>query len=121
MMPGGQGSRTIRGVAVASLLLAALTGCGYPAVQPGNLRLTSSLRTALSARNEGWLKINEDQINDLHQRGEMRDDEHEAFRAIIEQARQGDWQGAERAALGLQRAQRPTAEQIEAVTLPSKS
>lgn len=117
MMSSGKRLSKIRGVILASLLLAAV-GCGYPAVQPGNQRLTSSLRTALSARNEGWLKMNEDLINERHQSGAMHDDEHEAFLAIIEQARQGDWAGAERAALGLQRAQRPTGVQIEAVTLP---
>jgi hypothetical protein len=94
------------------LLLAFFTGCGYPNAEPSNKRLISSLRTALSARNDQWLTANEKLVRERHKQGDMREDEFAAFQVIIEQARGGDWQGAERAAVDFQRAQRPTEEQL---------
>lgn len=94
------------------LLTFTANGCGYPAASPNNLRLIASLRTALSARNGVWLKANEDLMQKRHNEGAMQDAEFEAFQAIIQQAREGDWSGAEREAVKFQRAQRPTAEQI---------
>lgn len=93
-------------------LVALVAGCGYPNAQPNNKRLITSLRTALSAKNDQWLQANEKLVQQRHQQGEMSDDEHAAFVEIIEQARGGDWQGAEQAALDFQRAQRPTDEQL---------
>jgi hypothetical protein len=91
----------------------AFIGCGYPAAQPANQELIASLRTALSARNEVWLAQNEEKIESRRSAGRMNDDEYEAFKAIVAQARAGDWTGAERASLDFQRAQRPTDVQIE--------
>lgn len=102
------------------LLLLLVTGCGYPVAEPGNMRLISTLRTALSARNEQWLQANEDLINTRHEQGEMRDEEYEAFQSIIQQAREGDWASAEREAVKFQRAQRPTEEQIQRLRERSK-
>jgi hypothetical protein len=106
-------SRARFSAAVWLILLPTLvSGCGYPNAQPNNKRLISSLRTALSARNDQWLTANEKRVGERHKQGEMDDDEFAAFQEIIEQARGGDWQGAERAAVDFQRAQRPTEEQI---------
>jgi hypothetical protein len=91
------------------------TGCSYTEVQPINLRAISSLRTACSARRSDWLKDNVDLIEKRRAAGEMRDDEYETFMAIVRQAEGGDWSGASAACLAFQKAQRPTAEQIEAV------
>ena len=90
-------------------------GCSYPVAEPINMELISSLRTALSARNEEWLKANADIVEERHASGEMRDDEYAAFKGIIDQARAGQWAEAEKATLKFQRAQRPTREQIDEV------
>jgi len=91
------------------------SGCSYPVAEPINMELISSLRTALSARNEQWLKANAEIVEERHASGEMRDDEYGAFRGIIDQARAGNWADAEKATLKFQRAQRPTREQIDEV------
>lgn len=98
---------------VWALGLALVAGCGHPQVAPVNLRLTASLRTALSARNEEWLAQNEKLVEERHQAGQMGDDEYASFRAIIDQARGGDWEGAERESVALQKAQRPSQEQVD--------
>ncbi|MFO0948328.1 MAG: hypothetical protein U1D30_20800 [Planctomycetota bacterium] len=116
MIPNTCTPRFRAGGMLALLLLAVLPlGCGYPAAKPANLPLISSLRTALSARNGEWLRMNEEKIQSRHQAGEMGDDEHAAFMAIIQQARDGDWEGAEKAVMRFQRDQRPTREQIEQI------
>ena len=105
-------------LSVLFLLLASamLFGCGRPQVAPKNLHLTASLRTAISAQNAEWLEQNAQIIQERHQSGEMSDDEHEAFQAIFEEARAGNWREAEEEALALQKAQRPTDEQVEQVS-----
>src|SRR5690606_30979089 len=105
---------------VAALLLATLciTGCGYPQAAPNNLRLITTLRTALSARNPEWLQMNIDAIEERRAAGEMSDEEYEAFQEIIEQAKAGEWEEAERASVRFQKAQRPTAEQISQLPKP---
>jgi hypothetical protein len=92
-----------------------LPGCGYPAAAEDNMELISALRTALSARNPKWLDENDAVIEKRHAAGQMGDDEYAAFKKIIERARSGEWQDAERSCMAFQRAQRPTPEQIERV------
>lgn len=101
--------------ATALFALVVAGGCFYPVAEPINMELISSLRTALSARNEEWLKVNADIVEERHASGEMRDDEYAAFKGIIDQARAGQWAEAEKATLKFQRAQRPTREQIDEV------
>jgi hypothetical protein len=97
----------------ASLLaLALLSGCGYPAVQPMNQEIITSLRTACSAGDRAWLDANREKIEERRAAGEMEDREYKVFLAIIEQAESGDWKGAEHACLKFQQAQEPTAEQV---------
>lgn len=97
------------------LLLALLVfvGCGQAKIQPDNLRLTASLRTALSTKNPEWLQQNVDAIEARRTVGQMNDDEYDAFQGIIAQAKAGEWEAAEHAAVRLQKAQRPTAEQLD--------
>lgn len=99
---------------VLCLGLVLISGCGYPAATPENLGLITSLRTALSARNVEWLDANEQKIEARRLAGQMTDDEYETFQSIVAEARRGDWESAERAAVKFQRAQRPTDEQIRA-------
>lgn len=100
-------------LAASSILLAA--GCGQPTVAPHNLRLTATLRTAISARNTDWLEKNAALVAERYTAGEMSDEEREKFDAIIAKARSGDWESAERDVVRLQAAQSPTSEQVEAV------
>lgn len=97
------------------LVLAALlvSGCGYPEVQPENMELITSLRTACSAKDGKWLAANVEKIDAHKAAGEMSEEEHAIFMGIVEQARGGDWEGAERACLKFQKAQGPTPEQME--------
>ncbi|MGE0610563.1 MAG: hypothetical protein AB7O62_25970 [Pirellulales bacterium] len=61
-----------------------------------------------------------DTIETRRAEGQMPDAEYEAFQSIIAQAQAGQWVEAERASIAFQKAQRPTREQVERVTLPEK-
>jgi len=98
------------GLAFTILLWA---GCGPPAVAPSNQRLTVSLRTALSTQRTDWLELNAQEIESRRAAGEMGEEEYAAFSAIVAQARAGEWQAAEKEIVRLQKAQRPTQEQLD--------
>lgn len=98
--------------ALGLFCLAFICGCGQATIQPDNLELTVTLRTALSTQNTDWLEQNITAIEARRSAGEMNDKEYAAFQAIIAMAKQGEWQAAERAAVRLQKAQRPTPEQV---------
>ncbi len=100
---------------LAATMIAPLVGCGYPAAAPANQELITSLRTALSARNDGWLSETAQIVEKRHAEDQMGDEEYETFKRIIDTAHAGDWEGAEQASVDFQRAQRPTQDQIEAV------
>jgi hypothetical protein len=104
-------------LAGAGLLLA--LGCGGPPqAAPANQRLISSLRTALSVQKLDWLEQNVQEIESRRAAGQMSDVEHQAFQAIIAKAKAGQWKEAEVDAVEFQKAQRPTAEQIERLPKP---
>ena len=102
-------------VGLAACCLLFFCGCGYPVAQPVNMEIITSLRTACSAKDPGWLQDNVEKIEARRTAGEMNDQEYETFCGIIEQAESGDWEGAERACLAFQKAQRPTPEQVEKI------
>jgi hypothetical protein len=106
-------SKATRMLAVLISLTFLVSGCGYPEVQPENMELITSLRTACSAKDSTWLKANVEKLDGAKTAGEMSEEEHAIFMAIVEQARGGDWEGAERACLKFQKAQGPTPEQME--------
>ncbi len=91
-------------------LLLYVAGCGHPQVQPHNLELTVKLRTALSARSQEWLAMNETLVEEQRRAGEMSLEEYEAFRKIIALAREGEWEQAESRCVRLQAAQEPPPE-----------
>jgi len=99
---------------VALLLL--VVGCGPPRAAPQNQRLIASLRTAISARSSEWLEKNAAVLEERRAAGTMSDEECEAFQAIIDKAKAGKWEDAEEEVIALQKAQRPTREQIERVS-----
>lgn len=104
--------------AIASFLFVGATvssGCGRPQVEPENLHLIASLRTALSTRNVEWLEENARIIDERRASGKMSDTEYAEFQAILDDARAGDWAKAEQDALAFQKAQRPTDDQIAQV------
>jgi hypothetical protein len=92
---------------VPVLTLAMLaSGCGRPpAVEFENLNLISSLRTACSARNEGWLTGVGKAVELRHQEGRMTEREKAHFERLIKQARGGDWAGAEQLCFQFEKAQ----------------
>lgn len=106
-------SRSILAVSMLAIVLA--SGCGYPAAQPMNQEIISSLRTACSAGDQTWLAANLEKVEQRRSEGQMNDAEYEAFKSIIAKAESGDWKGAEQACLSFQEAQQPTAEQIAKV------
>ncbi len=103
--------RRIAAIGLAGVLFFA--GCGQAKVQPDNLELTVTLRTALSTQNNEWLALNIAAIEERRAAGQMNDEEYAAFQSIIATAKAGDWQSAEKAAVKLQKAQRPTPEQVD--------
>jgi hypothetical protein len=92
-----------------------LIGCGRPQASPQNLHLISSLRTAASTRNPELLEQNATLIEQRREAGEVGDAEYRTFQKILELARDGDWESAERETIAFQKSQRPTAEQIQRV------
>lgn len=96
---------------LAGLLL--VVGCGGTQMQPGNQRLTSSLRTAVSARNTQWLEQNVTVIEQRRREGQLTDEEYEALTPVVALARAGKWQEAEEAVVELQKSQRPSQEQVD--------
>jgi hypothetical protein len=101
------------------MILAA--ACGRPPqAAPANQRLISSLRTALSVQKLDWLEQNVQEIDSRHAAGQMSEVEYRAFAAIIAKAKAGHWKEAEQDAVAFQKAQRPTAEQIERLPRPKE-
>ncbi len=93
-----------------------LVGCGPPRAAPQNQQLIASLRTAISAQNSQWLAKNAELLEERRAAGEMSDEEYEAFQAIVDKAKAGQWEDAEQDVIAFQKAQRPTDEQVNQVT-----
>jgi hypothetical protein len=96
-----------------------LSGCYRPPqVSEDNLELISSLRTALSTRNPQRLYDNDRVMHERHAAGDLSDDELAAFTELLEMARAGEWEAAEKRVVVFQRRQRPTQEQIDRIPQP---
>lgn len=81
-------------------------GCGRPpAVEHHNLSLVSSLRTAVSARNATWLTGVERAVEARFSDGRMSAEERAHFQQLIQLARQGEWEAADRASFEFEQAQ----------------
>ncbi|MDD3469790.1 MAG: hypothetical protein PHE53_07405 [Thermoguttaceae bacterium] len=92
-----------------------MVGCGKPQLEPHNIHLTASLRTAISTRNIDWLTQNIEEIESRRACEQMGEREYAALMSIIAKAQSGDWEAAEHEILALQKAQRPTKEQMRAI------
>jgi len=107
---GNQVAGTLRVPTV--LLFVLLAGCGATQLAPANRQLLAALQTAVSAKNEQWLDAVSKQVEEQHAKQGMSDAEHKAFTAIIQSAKQGNWDAAQSGVFALSEAQRPTAEDL---------
>lgn len=88
------------------LLTAVNLACNRPpAVQYHNLQLLSSLRTAISAKHREWLEGVARAVEIRHEQGTMSAEERDHFLRIVELARTGAWDTAEREAFRFEEAQ----------------
>jgi hypothetical protein len=76
-----------------------------PAVEFDNLKYIQLLSTAVSARNAEWLAKVEEAIEQRYASGEMSGAERQALQMVIQEARSGDWQQADRDCYRLAEAQ----------------
>lgn len=92
---------------VACFLLMTLSGCRrYPEVSsPEALKYIAALRTACSTQSGPRLEKVARVIDQAASGGKVTPREAEAFRRIMERARQGRWQDAEWECLAFQKAQ----------------
>lgn len=91
----------------ALLLLLTLSGCRrYPEVSsPEALKYIAALRTACSTQSGPRLEKVARVVDQAASGGKVTPREAEAFRRIIDRARQGQWQDAEWECLAFQKAQ----------------
>ena len=88
-------------------LLTLTIGCSRPQVGHNNQRIVASLRTALSTRKAEWLEQNETLIEKKHNDGLISKEAYDALKAIVDKAKEGNWDEAEQEVIALQRSQRP--------------
>lgn len=82
---------------ILALLLAA--GCGGPTeTERENRKAFEFLLTAVSLKNPREVEKDATRIDDRHAAGQLSDAMHQKLKTIIEQARQGKWDEAERLA-----------------------
>lgn len=111
-------------VAALSLVVAAIAipGCGEPQVDSTNRELVLRLATATSARDQERLEAAAAEIDRRRIEGTIDDAVLQAFEAIIEAARSGDWEYARRRSYALRDGQRPSNEDLDRVrrrTMPT--
>lgn len=93
---------------VAGLLLAqAAAGCGprSPQIEFANRRYSAALRTATNTRSAARLARAKDLIDRDHAAGVIGAEEYACYRSIVDLAKAGRWEAAEREALRFRRDQ----------------
>ena len=99
---------------IAALLLSGAAGCSRPPqVASANRELIVSLATAVSARNSSWLDENARLLEQRRSAGRCIDSEYATFKAIIDEARAGDWKSAEDAVYAVRDDQEPTSQDLD--------
>ncbi len=99
---------------LAAALIFAAAGCGQATqIAPANRRVMRSLQTAVSSKKGEWLDATVKLIDEQRSKGEMSDEEYEAFESIVKKARNGNWDDAQRAAFALSDGQKPTEEDLQ--------
>jgi len=93
----------VLGILTAAMVAVWWPGCRkYPPVtSPEALSLIKQLYTACNTRHEGRLAAVEAELHRLAHQGILGRREEEAFRSIVELARAGQWERAERESLRL--------------------
>jgi hypothetical protein len=91
------------GIVAMICLLVLLCGCRTyaPVSSPESMQLIKRLYVACSARDTEKLSKLVQDIEDLAQQGKVTSADQQVFDSIIKMAKQGDWAGAEKAALKL--------------------
>jgi hypothetical protein len=98
------------GPALALLVVAfVLQGCGSTQFSASNRHILSALQTAVSAKNTEWLDGVAKQVDEQRTKGAMSDAEFKALDSIIQSAKAGQWDAAQKRVFALSEAQRPTA------------
>lgn len=93
-----------RQAAFACLL--AIAGCGGPSTEErDNRKAFEFLLTAVSMKNTKELEKDAQRIEERHAEGRLSDSRHQELREIIEKARAGQWDEAERMAYKFREAQ----------------
>jgi hypothetical protein len=98
-----KGVYLVLGILTAAMVAVWWPGCRrYPPVtSPEALRLIKQLYTACNTRHDGRLTAVEAELHRLAQQGLLGQREEAAFRSIVELARSGKWERAERESLRL--------------------
>jgi hypothetical protein len=84
-------------------------GCGSTQFSAPNRHILAALQTAISAKNSEWLDGVARQVTEQRSKGEMTDAEFKALDAILQAAKAGQWDAAQKRIFALTEAQRPTA------------
>jgi hypothetical protein len=72
-------------------------GCSAPTeAERDNRRLVDAILTAITMKNTNWLEDDAELAEKRHRAGQLTDKEYEGLTAIIEKAKSGDWQSAEK-------------------------
>jgi hypothetical protein len=95
-----------------ALLALVLVGCGSTQFSASNRHVLAALQTAISAKNDQWLDGVAKQVADQRTRGAMSDAEFKAINPIIQTAKVGQWDAAQKRVFVLTEAQRPTADDL---------
>ncbi|MBX3423245.1 MAG: hypothetical protein KF752_16935 [Pirellulaceae bacterium] len=93
--------KALMGLVTCLTVSLCLIGCGrQPLVQsPEALSLISQVYTACNTRNEKRIAICQTELDELIAVNKLSDVEQQAFRRILELARNGQWESAEKQAL----------------------
>jgi hypothetical protein len=74
-----------------------LPGCSAPTeAERDNRRLVDAILTAITMKNTIWLDDDAELAEKRHLAGQLTDAEYDELTAIIEKAKSGDWQTAEK-------------------------
>lgn len=100
-------SRRVR-LAGLALALLIMNGCGRtPQIAKRNVNLVEKLRTAVAAKNSGWLESTTKQVEEQHHTGKLSPEEYAVLESIVTEAKQGHWDEANAQMLRLVNGQRP--------------
>lgn len=97
------------------LAIASWPGCSPPQVPADARELVQLLATATSSRDGALIRLAVEEIEEHRAAGMLDDEAHDALSAVVDAARSGDWERAQRLAYALRDAQRPTAEDVERI------